>query len=61
MISGEIIVKSLTWNGREFLDDVRDVEVWGKTKERAKAVAGVGFSFLWEIAKAEVKSKLGLP
>ena len=60
-LSGEITVKALTWNGREFLDDIRDVEIWGKTKERAKAVAGVGLQFLWEIAKAEIKTKLGLP
>ena len=60
-MSGEITVKSLTWDGREFLDAIRDVEIWGKTKERAKAVAGVGLQFVWEIAKAEIKTKLGLP
>jgi Hypothetical protein (DUF2513) len=61
MLSGEIVVKNITWDGREFLDDIRDTEVWGKTKERAKAVASVGLSFVWEIAKAEMKAKLGLP
>jgi hypothetical protein len=51
----------ITWKGYEFLDDIRDPEVWGKTKERAKAVAGIGLNFLWEIAKVEIKAKLGLP
>ena len=41
------------------MNDVR--VIWGKTKERAKTVASVGLSFLWEIAKAEIKTKLGLP
>jgi hypothetical protein len=50
----------LTWKGHEFLDDVRDPVVWGKTKERAKAVASVGLDFVWEIAKAEIKTRLGL-
>jgi hypothetical protein len=51
----------LTWKGHEFLNDVRDPVIWGKTKERAKAVASVGLNFVWEIAKAEIKTKLGLP
>jgi len=29
----------LTWKGHEFLNDVRDLVIWGKTKERAKAIA----------------------
>ena len=54
-------IAGLTWNGHELLDDIRDPEIWRKTKERAKSVASVGLGFLWEIAKAEVKTKLGLP
>jgi hypothetical protein len=60
-LSGEFVIKGLTWNGHEFLNDIRDPEVWRKTKERTKAVAGVGLQFFWEIAKAEIKTKLGLP
>lgn len=59
--TGQIIISKLTWKGHELLDDIRDPEIWRKTKERAKSVASVGLSFLWEIAKAEVKAKLGLP
>lgn len=51
----------LTWNGHEFLDDVRDPDVWKKTKEKTKGLADLGLGFLWEIAKGEVKAKLGLP
>jgi hypothetical protein len=56
---GAIILK-LRWEGHEFLNDITDPDIWSKTKERAKGVANVGFSFLWEIAKAEMKTKLGL-
>jgi Hypothetical protein (DUF2513) len=59
--TGQIVISKLTWNCHEFLDDIRDPEIWRKTKERAKSVASVGLGFLWEIAKAEVKTKLGLP
>jgi len=58
--SGKVVISRLTWEGHEFLDDIRDPEIWHKTKERGKAVAGVGVNFIWEIAKAEIKAKLGL-
>jgi hypothetical protein len=58
---GVVMISKLTPKGHHFLDDIRDVDVWHKTKERAKGVANVGISFVWEIAKAEIKAKLGLP
>ena len=54
-------IKGLTFAGHEFLDDIRDQEIWNKTKERAKGIASVGLSFIWEIAKAEIRGKLHLP
>jgi Hypothetical protein (DUF2513) len=61
LVDGLMIVRGLTWQGHEFLDAVRDPEIWRKTKERAKAITTVGVSLLWEIAKAEIRTKLGLP
>lgn len=57
---GIVMIGNLTWSGHEFLDDIRDQDIWQKTKERAKGVASIGVGFLWEIAKAELKAKLGL-
>ena len=54
-------IAGLTWQGHELLDDIRDPEIWNKTKARVKGVAGIGVQFLWEIAKAELKTTLGLP
>jgi hypothetical protein len=59
-VGGHMVVRGLTWQGHEFLDNVRDPDIWRKTKERAKTVTSVGLSFLWEIAKAEIRTKLGL-
>jgi hypothetical protein len=54
----------LTWSGNEFLDAIRDPEVWRRTKEGAKKVGGVSIEFAWEMAKAYgkhvIKEKLGL-
>ncbi len=55
------VIAKLTWKGHEFLDDTRDPDIWDKTKERAKGLTSVGVAFIWEIAKAEIKTRLHLP
>jgi len=54
-------INKLTWKGHEFLSDTRDDTIWSKAKARVKGLADVGVGFMWEIAKAEIKTKLGLP
>jgi hypothetical protein len=54
------LISKLTWNGHEFLDDVRDQGIWIKTKERIQGLGGVALSVVAEIAKAEIKARLGL-
>jgi uncharacterized protein DUF2513 len=58
---GVPLVSKLTWQGHEFLDDIRDPEIWTKTKEQAKGLASVGIALIWELAKALIRQKLGLP
>jgi hypothetical protein len=60
-LSGSFGIKTITWRGHEFLDDTRDPTIWDKAKGRAAGAAHVGIGLLWEIAKAEIKAKLGLP
>ncbi len=55
------IVKGLTWQGHELLNNIRDLGVWERAKERAKPLLGVGIGVLAEIAKAEIKKQLNLP
>jgi hypothetical protein len=54
------MIERLTWHGCEFLDDTRDPEVWAVVTRTAKSAGGVGVALLWELAKAELKKKLGL-
>jgi len=54
-------ISKLTWQGHEFLDDIRDQQIWAKTKERLKGLPSVALSLMAEIAKAEIKKRLGLP
>jgi hypothetical protein len=51
----------LTWQGHEFLDSVRDPDIWQKTKARVAPVATAAFGVMLEVAKAEIRKKLGLP
>jgi hypothetical protein len=64
MMSGEIVVRGLTWEGREFLDSIRGDVVWKKTKAGVEKIGGTGLGFVWEIAKGiiknELKTKLGI-
>jgi hypothetical protein len=54
------MIERLTWDGCEFLDDTRNPEVWAVVTRTAKNLGGVGIGLLWELAKAELKKKLGL-
>ncbi|MES2493997.1 MAG: DUF2513 domain-containing protein [Pseudomonadota bacterium] len=53
--------KRLTYRGHEFLNTIRDSGIWRATKATAAKVGGASINLLWEIAKAELKAKLGLP
>jgi hypothetical protein len=55
------LINKITWKGHELIDDIRDDTIWGKTKERTKNLSSVGIALIWEIAKAEIRQKLGLP
>jgi DNA-binding transcriptional ArsR family regulator len=54
----------LTWQGHEFLDSVRDPEIWRQTKEGAKKAGASTIEMIWQIAKAimkaEIKKRTGL-
>lgn len=56
--------RRLTYQGHEFLDTVRDGEVWKRTKEGAEKVGGAGLGMLVELGKAYgkqiFKERLGI-
>lgn len=56
-------ISGLTWNGHEFLDNIRDKTIWERTKKRLDdlGLVSVSMNILGEIAKAELKKYIGLP
>ncbi len=47
----------LTYNGHEFLDTVRDPEMWREIKDAAKKIGASSVQLLWELGKGLVKLK----
>lgn len=48
----------ITWDGADFLDTVRDDEIWRKTKEGAKEAGGFTFDLVKALAKGFVKKNI---
>ncbi|MHB1871977.1 MAG: DUF2513 domain-containing protein [Steroidobacteraceae bacterium] len=48
----------LTWRGHEFLDTIRDPEIWRKTKDAASKAGGFTVSLLADLAKGLVKTQI---
>lgn len=64
MLAGGQFGWRLTWQGHEFVDEVRDPEIWRKTKEGAEKVGSWSIKLLGELAAGFVRAKaaeLGLP
>ena len=54
------MVSSLTWDGHEFLDNIKDVGVWRQVKVRIAGLPGLALPVIAKIAEAEIMKKLGL-
>jgi len=48
-------VQAITWNGYEFLETVRDGEVWSLVKEGAQRAGNASLALIWELGKAMAK------
>jgi Hypothetical protein (DUF2513) len=58
-----IVVKNwidlrLRWDGYDFLDSVRDPEIWAKTKKGAEEARGFTFDLLKDLAKGLVRNQI---
>ena len=51
-------IKGLTWQGHDFLDSVRDPEIWRRTKEGAQKAGGFTVELLGDLAKGLIKTQI---
>lgn len=49
----------VTWEGHEFIEKVRDPEIWSKTKDGASKIGSWGIKILGELASGYLKQKAG--
>ena len=54
------VVTQLSWQGHEFVDNIRDAGVWRSVKERISGLPSVAITVAAQLALAEVKKRLGL-
>lgn len=50
--------KTITWNGHEFLDTIRDPEIWRRTRESARRAGGFSLDIVKGLAKGFIRKKL---
>lgn len=62
--SSQRSVYRISWSGHEFLDSVRDPEIWRKTKDGANKLGSWSLKLLGELAVGFARAKaqeIGLP
>ena len=57
--TGDCVIDITPW-GRDYLDSIRNIDIWEKTKEKAKPLGSVAFDVIKDIAKSVILSQLGL-
>ena len=48
----------MTWKGYEYLDTIRDPEIWSKTKDGARRAGGFSMEIFAALAKGLIKKKI---
>lgn len=56
--TGSFNIRGLTWAGHDFLDSVRDEDVWRKTKDGALKAGGFTFDLIKDLAKGFLKKQI---
>ncbi|WP_215114104.1 DUF2513 domain-containing protein [Exiguobacterium sp. s70] len=46
----DLIIDSITWDGHQFLDTIRDESVWSETKKRTSRFTSVGLQLISQVA-----------
>lgn len=55
---GAWCVDEVTWEGHDFIDSIRDPEIWAQTKVGARKAGGFTFDIIIAVVKGLIKTKL---
>lgn len=56
----DFVMQSISYDGHQLLDNIRDPKVWEETKNATKKLTSVSLPILIEVAKTIAIKKLGL-
>ena len=56
-----VVIHSISYQGHQFLDTIRDNSVWKDTKSKLSKLASYSIPIIQQVATAITKAKLGLP
>lgn len=54
------LISSLSWEGHQYLDNIREDHIWKAVKEKASKVGSVSLQVMIPLATAIIQQKLGL-
>lgn len=54
----DVMFRKLTWSGHDFVDAVRDEEIWRKTREGALAAGGFSIELVKDLAKGLIRKNI---
>ncbi len=54
-------IDRMTWEGHEFLENIRDDNIWAKTKEKVKGIKSVSIQILSSVAAGVIKECITNP
>ena len=57
---GIILIKSITYNGHQFLDNIRDDNVWDETKSIISKLSSVSLPIIQQVAINTISKFLGI-
>ncbi len=55
---GSLVFRQISWQGRDFLDSVRDPKIWDETKKGAEVAGGFTVDLLKDLAKGLIKKQI---
>ena len=59
-ITGEILVTGISYSGHQFLDTIRDSNIWRETKSTVSKLASVSLPIIQQVASQLINHKLGI-
>lgn len=59
-MDGSYDIANMTYNGHQFLDNIRDDGIWKEVKSKISKLTGVSLPIIYQVASQAIITRLGL-